>query len=187
MKTPFINIITIIIILLTIYILIGIFFYISIVTLSGVIIYTVDNLIIYSKILYQFWWISSINIIIFFAGVSVTVFSSIKNGIFTAIDIFIAILLFRIIKIRECFLNKIKINFIIGDYPGNYRKKSDTSNFNDNRLDIYNMERELSGNIFLSIKYENDFNLFVKYKYSIWKFSSIDFPKTLIILTLIII
>ena len=71
-RTPFASVIIAIIVLLAIYTLTGIFFYIPIATLSGVIIHSVGDLITHPKTLYLFWRVSPMDVIIFFAGVSVT-------------------------------------------------------------------------------------------------------------------
>ena len=115
-RTPFAGVITALIVLLAIYALPAVFYYIPSASLSGVIIHAVGDLITPPNVVYQFWRISPLEVIIFFAGVIVTVFSSIENGIYTTICISVALLLFRVVKARGRFLGKVKIHSVIGDH-----------------------------------------------------------------------
>lgn len=92
------------------------FWYIPNAALSGVIIHAVLDLITPPNTVYQFWRISPFEVPIFFAGVFVTIFSSIENGIYTTVAISAALLLFRICKAQGRFLGKAKIHSVIGDH-----------------------------------------------------------------------
>lgn len=115
-RTPFAGVFTALVVLLAIYALTSVFFYIPNSSLSAVIIHAVGDLITPPNTLYQFWRISPLEVIIFFAGVFVTVFSSIENGIYTTIIASLAILLFRVVKANGRFLGKVKIHSVIGDH-----------------------------------------------------------------------
>jgi sodium-independent sulfate anion transporter 11 len=115
-RTPFAGVITAIVVLLAIYPLPAVFFYIPNALLAGVIIHAVGDLITPPSTVYQFWRISPIDVLIFFAGVFVTVFSSIENGIYTTICVSLAVLLFRLAKARGRFLGKVKIHSVVGDH-----------------------------------------------------------------------
>ncbi|THX11519.1 sulfate permease [Aureobasidium pullulans] len=115
-RTPFAGVITALIVLLAIYALPAVFFYIPNSVLSAVIIHAVGDLITPPNTVYQFWKISPIEVLIFFAGVLVTVFSSIENGIYTTICVSIALLLFRVVKARGRFLGKVQVHSVIGDH-----------------------------------------------------------------------
>ncbi|KAF2146648.1 uncharacterized protein K452DRAFT_68822 [Aplosporella prunicola CBS 121167] len=115
-RTPFAGVITGIVVLLAIYALPAVFFYIPNATLSGVIIHAVGDLITPPNTVYRFWRISPLEVPIFFAGVLVTVFSSIENGIYTTICVSAAMLLFRIFKARGRFLGKVKVRSVEGDH-----------------------------------------------------------------------
>ena len=115
-RTPFAGVITAVIVLLAIYALPAVFFYIPSASLSAVIIHAVGDLITPPNTVYQFWRISPIEVIIFFAGVIVTVFSSIENGIYTTICVSVAVLLFRVVKAKGRFIGKVKIHSVIGDH-----------------------------------------------------------------------
>lgn len=115
-RTPFAGVITALVVLLAIYALTAVFFYIPNASLSAVIIHAVGDLITSPNTLYQFWRVSPFEVIIFFAGVFVTIFSSIENGIYTTICISVAILLFRVVKAKGRFLGKVKIHSVVGDH-----------------------------------------------------------------------
>jgi solute carrier family 26 (sodium-independent sulfate anion transporter), member 11 len=114
-RTPFAGVITAVVVLLAIYALPAMFFYIPSAALSAVIIHAVGDLITPPNTVYQFWRVSPVEVPIFFAGVLVTVFSSIENGIYTTICVSAAILIFRIIKAKGRFLGKVKIHSVAGD------------------------------------------------------------------------
>lgn len=115
-RTPFAGVITAVLVLLSIYALPAVFFYIPNATLSGVIIHAVGDLITPPNTLYQFWRISPLEVFIFFAGVFVTVFSNIENGIYVTIAVSAALLFFRLMKARGRFLGRVKIHSVVGDH-----------------------------------------------------------------------
>ena len=115
-RTPLAGLITAIVVLLAIYALPAVFFYIPNASLSAVIIHAVGDLITPPNTVYQFWRVSPLEVIIFFAGVIVTVFSSIENGIYVTICLSAAVLLFRVVKAKGRFLGKVKIHSVIGDH-----------------------------------------------------------------------
>lgn len=106
-RTPFVGVITAVVVLLAIYALSAMFFYIPNVALSAVIIHAVGDLITPPNIVYQFWRVSPLEVIIFFAGVITTVFLFIGNGIYVTISVSAAVLLFRVVKINGRFLGKV--------------------------------------------------------------------------------
>ena len=115
-RTPFAGVITAVVVLLAIYALPAVFFYIPSSVLSAVIIHAVGDLITPPNTIYQFWRVSPLEVIIFFAGVFVTIFSSIENGIYTTICVSVAVLLFRVVKARGRFVGKVKIHSVVGDH-----------------------------------------------------------------------
>ena len=115
-RTPFAGVITATVVLLAIYALPAMFFYIPNAALSAVIIHAVGDLITPPNTIYQFWRVSPLEVLIFFAGVFVTIFSSIENGIYTTISVSAAILLYRVVKARGRFVGKVKIHSVIGDH-----------------------------------------------------------------------
>lgn len=115
-RTPLAGVITAIVVLLAIYALPAVFFYIPSAALSAVIIHAVLDLITPPNTVYQFWRVNPIELVIFLAGVLVTIFSSIENGIYTTICVSVAVLLFRVVKARGHFVGKVKIHSVIGDH-----------------------------------------------------------------------
>lgn len=115
-RTPFAGVITAVVVLLAIYALPAVFFYIPSSSLAAVIIHAVGDLITPPNTVYQFWRVSPFEVLIFFVGVFVTVFSSIENGIYCTISISAAMLLFRILKARGQFLGRVKVHSVLGDH-----------------------------------------------------------------------
>ncbi|CAL3962184.1 unnamed protein product [Diplocarpon coronariae] len=114
-RTPFAGVITAVVVLLAIYALPAVFFYIPSASLSAVIIHAVGDLITPPNTVYQFWRVSPLEVPIFFAGVLVTIFSSIENGIYTTICVSLALFLFRVLKAEGRFLGRVKVHSLIGD------------------------------------------------------------------------
>lgn len=114
-RTPLAGCITAAVVLLAIYALTAVFYYIPSASLSAVIIHAVGDLITPPNTIYQFWKVSPLEVPIFFAGVFVTIFSSIENGIYTTICVSFALLVFRIIKAKGRFLGKVKVLSVVGD------------------------------------------------------------------------
>ena len=115
-RTPFAGVITAVVVLLAIYALPAVFFYVPNALLSAVIIHAVGDLITPPNTVYQFWQINPLEVIIFFVGVIVTVFSSIEDGIYSTICISVAVLLFRVVKARGRFIGRVKVHSVIGDH-----------------------------------------------------------------------
>jgi sodium-independent sulfate anion transporter 11 len=115
-RTPFAGVITAIVVLLAIYALPAMFFYIPNAALSAVIIHAVGDLITPPNTVYQFWRISPLEVPIFFAGVFVTVFSTIENGIYTTVVVSAALFLYRAFKAKGRFLGKVKVHSVVGDH-----------------------------------------------------------------------
>lgn len=139
-RTPFAGFITAVVVLLAIYALPAVFFYVPSATLSAVIIHAVGDLITPPNTVYQFWRVSPLEVVIFFAGVIVTVFSSIEDGIYTTVCISIAVLLFRVVKANGRFLGKVKVHSVIGDHlmdgASNY-KSNDLNDPDRSTRDIF--------------------------------------------------
>jgi solute carrier family 26 (sodium-independent sulfate anion transporter), member 11 len=157
-RTPFAGVITAIVVLLAIYALPALFFYIPNAGLSAVIIHAVGDLITPPNTVYQFWRVSPLEVLIFFAGVITTVFSSIENGIYVTISVSAAVLLFRVVKAQGRFLGKVQVHSVIGDHlisegnnPGKYGTLDNTQAFSD---DPDNRTR----NIFLPINHNDGSN-----------------------------
>lgn len=148
-RTPFAGVITAVVVLLAIYALPAVFFYIPNSVLSAVIIHAVGDLITPPNTVYQFWKISPIEVLIFFAGVLVTVFSSIENGIYTTICVSLALLLFRVVKARGRFLGKVQVHSVIGDHLLDGKDKPNGHPYDHEKADR---------NIFLPLEHDDGSN-----------------------------
>jgi sodium-independent sulfate anion transporter 11 len=97
-RTPFAGVIAAGLVLLAIYALTPIFFFVPTSSLAAVIIHAVGDLLTPPATLYQFWRISPTDLLIFFVGIFVIVFSSIEHGVFAMIAMSAGLLLFRMFK-----------------------------------------------------------------------------------------
>lgn len=123
-RTPLAGVITAVVVLLAIYALTRVFYYIPNAALSAVIIHAVGDLITPPDTVMQFWRVSPLEVLIFFAGVFVTVFSSIENGIYTTVSVSAALLLFRIFKAQGRLLGAVKVHSVVGDQVLEREQKS---------------------------------------------------------------
>lgn len=114
-RTPFAGVITAVVVLLSIYALPAVFFYIPKAALSAVIIHAVGDLITPPNAVYQFWRVSPLEVPIFFAGVIVTVFTTIDNGVYVTVVCSAAVLVFRLFKAQGRFVGKVKVYDVVGD------------------------------------------------------------------------
>jgi sodium-independent sulfate anion transporter 11 len=108
-RTPFAGVITAVVVLLALYALTAVFFYIPDSALAAVIIHAVGDVITPPRTVYQFWRVSPLEVVIFFAGVLVTIFSTIENGIYTTICMSVAVIIFRIVLSKGRFLGPARI------------------------------------------------------------------------------
>lgn len=108
-RTPLAGIFTAVIVLLALYALTSVFFFIPNSALSAMIIHAVGDLITPPKEVFKFWQSSPLEVIIFFAGVFVSIFTNIENGIYVTIAASAVVLLFRIAKSPGKFLGKVDI------------------------------------------------------------------------------
>ncbi|KAF2772043.1 sulfate permease-like protein [Teratosphaeria nubilosa] len=115
-RTPFAGFITAIVVLLAIYALPAVFFYIPSASLSGVIIHAVGDLVTPPNTVYQFWKVSPLEVIIFFAGVLTVVFSSIENGVYVTICTSFFLIVWRMFLAKGRFLGRVKVHNVVGDH-----------------------------------------------------------------------
>ena len=108
-RTPLAGIFTAVIVLLALYALTAVFFYIPMSSLAAIIIHAVGDLITPPNVVYQFWETSPLEVVIFFAGVLVTIFTTIDNGIYVTIGVSFGILMFRELFTRGAVLGRVKV------------------------------------------------------------------------------
>jgi len=116
-RTPLAGIFTAVMVLLALYALTGMFFYIPTASLAGLIIHAVGDLISPPNVVYQFWELSPIEVVIFFGGVFLTIFTSIENGIYFTIAASAALLLFRIARAKGTPLGRVGVYRVRKDAP----------------------------------------------------------------------
>ncbi|KAK5663668.1 hypothetical protein OQA88_4099 [Cercophora sp. LCS_1] len=114
-RTPFAGVITAAVVLLAIYFLPSVFYYIPNASLAAVIIHAVGDLITPPDTIYRFWLVSPFEVVIFFVGIIVTVFSSIESGIYCTILLSATMLLFRTLRARGRFLGRVKGYTVVDD------------------------------------------------------------------------
>ncbi|KAF4121428.1 solute carrier family 26 (sodium-independent sulfate anion transporter), member 11 [Geosmithia morbida] len=111
-RTPFAGVLTAVVVLLALYALTAVFFYIPNAALAGVIIHAVCDVITPPRTVYQFWRVAPHEVPIFFAGVFVTVFTTIENGVYTTIAASFAVLIFRLFLSQGRFLGRTRIRTV---------------------------------------------------------------------------
>ncbi|KAL7793867.1 sulfate transporter family domain-containing protein [Trichoderma ceciliae] len=111
-RTPFAGVITAIVVLLALYALTAVFFYIPNAALAAVIIHAVGDVITPLRVVFQFWRVSPLEVIIFLAGVLVTVFATIEDGIYTTICMSFAVVIFRLFLSRGRFLGVARVRTV---------------------------------------------------------------------------
>ncbi|KAL2891006.1 Sulfate permease 2 [Ceratocystis lukuohia] len=108
-RTPLAGIFTAVIVLLALYALTSVFYYIPMASLSGLIIHAVGDLMTPPNVVFQFWEVSPFEVIIFFAGVLLTVFTNIENGIYLTICASAALLLVRLSRTKGRILGTVNV------------------------------------------------------------------------------
>ncbi|KAF2868640.1 sulfate permease 2 [Massariosphaeria phaeospora] len=108
-RTPLAGIFTAVIVLLALYALTAVFFYIPSSSLAAIIIHAVGDLVTPPNVVFQFWETSPLEVVIFFAGVLLTIFTNIENGIYLTICASLALLLWRQLFSKGAFLGKVQI------------------------------------------------------------------------------
>ncbi|GAW22542.1 hypothetical protein ANO14919_120810 [Xylariales sp. No.14919] len=108
-RTPLAGLWTALLVVLALYALTKVFFYIPMASLSGLIIHAVGDLLTPPATVYQFWQVSPIEVVLFFAGVIIMVFTDIETGVYFVVAASAALLLLRIAKAHGSFLGKVDV------------------------------------------------------------------------------
>lgn len=160
-RTPIAGIFSSIVVLIAIYALTAVFYYIPKATLSAVIIHAVLDLIVPANTVYQFWRVSPLEVIIFLAGVFVTVFTSIEIGVYVTVGASAFLLLWRVAKARGRFLGRVKIHSVVGDHALEKRQEQDSKAAGEIGVRKYPSDFDddsLSRSIFLPINHDDGSN-----------------------------
>jgi sodium-independent sulfate anion transporter 11 len=157
-RTPFAGVITGLVVLLAIYALTAVFFYIPSAALSAVIIHAVGDLITPPSTVYKFWRISPLEVPIFFAGVFVTIFTTIENGIYTTVATSAALLVFRLFKARGRFLGLVKVRSVTGEANLTERDPDKKADYGTITRDVSGDDTLTTRNAFLPIDHNDGSN-----------------------------
>lgn len=111
-RTPLSGLLTAIVVLLALYALTAVFFYIPDAALGAVIFHAVADVITPPRVVWQFWRISPLEVFIYLAGVFVTVFDSIEDGIYTTICVSFAVVVARIFLSKGQVLGQARIRTV---------------------------------------------------------------------------
>ncbi|KAI1091913.1 sulfate permease [Rostrohypoxylon terebratum] len=155
-RTPFAGVITAIVVLLALYALTAVFWYIPQASLAAVIIHAVLDVVSPPNVVYQFWRISPLEVIIFFAGVLVTIFDTIEDGIYTTVCVSFAVFIFRVFQAKGRFLGIAKVRTV-----GDLRSSRPTSqSSHDQKITSIVREGSKSSerNLFIPIDREDNSN-----------------------------
>lgn len=115
MRTPLAGLWTALLVVLALYALTKVFFYIPMASLSGLIIHAVGDLLTPPATVYQFWQVSPIEVVLFFAGVLIMIFTDIETGVYFVVAASAALLLLRIAKAHGSFLGKVDVYQVSSD------------------------------------------------------------------------
>jgi solute carrier family 26 (sodium-independent sulfate anion transporter), member 11 len=121
-RTPLAGMFTAIGVIVALYGLTSAFFWIPSAALSAVIIHAVADLVAKPTQVYGFWRVSPLEFIIFTAALLVTIFSTIENGIYTAIIASVILLLIRVAHPRGQFLGKVTVHSDAKEEPDTKRQ-----------------------------------------------------------------
>lgn len=133
-RTPFAGVFTAVVVLLALYALTAVFFYIPDAALAGVIIHAVLDVITPPHTVYQFWRVAPHEVPIFFAGVLVTVFTTIENGVYTTVAASFVVLIWRLFLSQGRFLGRTRIR-TVGRNHGTRTPSSDDGSPKGSRLE----------------------------------------------------
>ncbi|KAI0842468.1 sulfate permease [Hypoxylon sp. FL0890] len=158
-RTPFAGVITAIVVLLALYALTAVFWYIPQASLAAVIIHAVLDVVSPPNVVYQFWRISPLEVIIFFAGVLVTIFDTIEDGIYTTVCVSFAVFIFRLFQAKGRFLGVAKVR-TVGDIRTSRRTSESQSISQEQKTTSIIREGAISSerNLFIPINHEDNSN-----------------------------
>ncbi|KAI1495833.1 sulfate permease [Biscogniauxia marginata] len=108
-RTPLNGVFDSCILLLALYALTLVLHYIPMASLSALIIHAVINLIVSPDHLYKYWQISPPDVVIYFVGVFVAVFTSLEYGIYATVALSAVLLLLRLARARGRFMGRVHI------------------------------------------------------------------------------
>ncbi|GME45235.1 sulfate permease II [Neofusicoccum parvum] len=111
-RTPLAGVFTAVLVLLALYALTSVFFYIPSASIAGLIIHAVLDVVTPPAVLYKFWEVSPLEVVLFFIGVFITIFTNIENGVYAVVATSAAVLLFRHARAKGVMLGRVQIRYI---------------------------------------------------------------------------
>ncbi|KXJ85931.1 sulfate transporter family-domain-containing protein [Microdochium bolleyi] len=109
-RTPLAGIFNGCILVLALYALTSVLYYIPLASLSALIIHAVVNLITSPDHVYHSWLMSPFDVLIYFCGVFVSIFTSLEDGIYTTVALSIVVMLVRVARTQARFMGQIEIH-----------------------------------------------------------------------------
>ncbi|KAK2026582.1 sulfate permease [Colletotrichum zoysiae] len=109
-RTPLAGLFNGAVLLLALYALTSVLYYIPMASLAALIVHAVANLVTSPDHVFKSWLMSPPDVFIYFAGVSVSVFTSLENGIYLTVALSAALLLLRVSRSRGRFLGRVRVH-----------------------------------------------------------------------------
>ncbi|KAK2011536.1 sulfate permease [Colletotrichum eremochloae] len=109
-RTPLAGLFNAAILLLALYALTSVLYYIPMASLAALIVHAVVNLITSPDHVFKSWLMSPPDVFIYFAGVFVSIFTSLENGIYVTVALSAALLLLRLARSRGRFLGRVRVH-----------------------------------------------------------------------------
>ncbi len=151
-RTPLAGLWTALLVVLALYALTKVFFYIPMASLSGLIIHAVGDLLTPPATVYQFWQVSPIEVVLFFACVLIMVFTDIETGVYFVVAASAALLLLRLAKARGSFLGKADVYRVSSDGNERGEKTTATTTTTTKREAFLPLERRDGSNTSVEIR-----------------------------------
>lgn len=109
-RTPLAGVFTACLLALALYVLTTVLYYIPMASMAALIIHAVINLVTSPEHLYKSWLISPPDVIIYFVGVFVSIFTSLENGIYVTVALSLALLLLRFARSQGRLMGRLQVH-----------------------------------------------------------------------------
>lgn len=114
-RTPLAGLFSALILVLALYALTGVFYYIPMAALAGLIIHATSNLITPPRALYKYWQLSPFELVIWVVGVVLALFTSLETSIYATIGLSFVLLLVRLARTKGRFLGRVHVYRVTSD------------------------------------------------------------------------
>lgn len=108
-RTPLAGVFNGLITLLALYALTSVFFFMPLAALSGLIVHAVLNLITRPSTIAKYWKVAPMDVLIFSAGVFLSMFESLEFGIYATVGISMIVILLRMARSQGRFLGRLRV------------------------------------------------------------------------------